>query len=148
MKYSTLFLLLLSLAGVAAADPAEELLAAAKEEQEAFKEGDCAKVESMLAEDITFFANTRKMSREQIGKFCRSLKRTFGAGREPIEDTITPFPLDDDLGYTVRDFRWEDKNNQVVHEVVTKLWERSDGGWKIIHFQSTVMPESGERPGH
>ena len=114
-------------------------------EQQAFKDGDCEKVESMLADDVTFFANNRKMTREQVGNFCRSIKRPFGAGRDPIEDTITPFLLTENLGYTVRDFRWHNENERVIHEVVTKIWAKEEDGWKMIHFQSTVLPEKGEQ---
>ena len=121
--------------------PSNELLSVVKEEQGAFEQGDCDKVESMIAQDVTFYANGRKMNREQVGKFCRSIKRPFGAGRAPIEDTVTPYLIDENLGYTIRDFRWQDENQRVVHEVVTKIWSKGENGWKMIHFQSTVMPE-------
>jgi len=124
----------------------DELLAVVLEEQKAFEEGDCDKVESLISEEVTFYANTRKMSRERVGNFCRSIKRPFGAGRSPVEDTITPYRISDKLGYTVRDFRWQDENNRVVHEVVTKIWRKGENGWKMIHFHSTVMPEKEKRP--
>jgi hypothetical protein len=114
-------------------------------EQQAFEEGDCDKVESMLAEDLTFYANGRRMSREQVGNFCRTIKRPFGAGRAPIEDTTTPYLVSERLGYTVRDFRWHDENGRVMREGVTKIWSRGDQGWQIMHFQSTVVPERGKK---
>ena len=129
----------------AAAHSSEELLAVVMAEQEAFKDGDCDKVESMLAEDVTFYANGRRMSREQVGKFCRTIKRPFGAGRAPIEDTTTPYLISEDLGYTVRDFSWHDKDERVMREVVTKIWARGEQGWQIIHFQSTVVPDRGKK---
>ena len=132
---------LLSLLFAEPASPSGELLAVVTEEQSAFEEGDCDKVESMIAEDVTFYANSRKMSRAQVGNFCRSIKRPFGAGRAPIEDTITPYLIGENLGYTIRDFRWQDENERVVHEVVTKIWSKGENGWEMIHFQSTVMPE-------
>ena len=141
MKYSLLSLGLFSFLICAAAKSSDELLAIVQEEQKAFEEGDCQKVESMMVEEITFYANGRKMSREQIGRFCRSIKRPFGAGRAPIEDTITPYLVNENLGFTVRDFRWHDESELVVHEVVTKIWKKSEGRWKMIHFQSTVVPE-------
>ena len=93
MNYPGLLIGLLLLLVSAAAHSSDELLAVVEEEQQAFKDGDCDKVESMLAEDVTFYANSRKMTREQVGNFCRSIKRPFGAGRDPIEDTITPYLL-------------------------------------------------------
>lgn len=132
---------LLAVFSMAEADVSNDVLAAAEEEQAAFKEGDCDKAVTLIDKDITFYANGRKMSHEQIGNFCRAIKRPFGDGRDPIEDTITPYEISENLGYTVRDFRWADKNGQVVHEVVTKIWQKKEGGWKMIHFQSTVQPE-------
>ena len=145
MKNSKALLSLILLVLAATANSSDELLAVVMEEQDAFKEGDCEKVESLMAEDITFYANSRKMSREQVGRFCRSIKRPFGAGRDSIEDTITPHRISETLGYTVRDFRWYDKNEKIVHEVVTKIWHKDDSGWKMIHFQSTVMPEEEKK---
>lgn len=144
MKNSITVLGLFLLLYAAVAYSSEELLAVVMAEQEAFEEGDCDKVESMLAEDLTFYANGRRMSREQVGKFCRTIKRPFGAGRDPIEDTTTPYMVSEDLGYTVRDFRWQAENGRIVHEVVTKIWSRGEQGWQIIHFQSTVVPERGK----
>lgn len=145
MNNSTASISLILLLFSAAANSSDELLAVVTEEQDAFKEGNCEKVESLMAEDITFYANSRKMSREQVGRFCRSIKRPFGSGRDSIEDTITPHRISETLGYTVRDFRWYDKNENVVHEVVTKIWRKDDSGWKMIHFQSTVMPEEEKK---
>jgi len=125
----------------ASAHSSEELLAVALEEQDAFKEGDCDKVESLIAKEVSFYANSRRMSREQVVNFCWSIKRPFGAGRAPISDTITPYRIGETHGYTVRDFKWHDENERVVHEVVTKIWSKDEDGWKMIHFQSTVIPE-------
>ncbi len=134
-------LILLLLAALA--HSSDELLAVAEEEQEAFREGDCDRVLSLMAEDITFYTNSRKMSREQIGKFCRLMKRPFGAGRAPISDTITPYKVSETLGYTVRELRFHDKDERVVQETVTKIWSKGDDGWKMIHFQATVLPQRG-----
>ena len=120
----------------------DELLTAVLTEQQAFKSGDCDTVIAMMASDITFYANTRKMSREQVDDFCRKIKRPFGAGRDPISDTVTPHLVQPGLGYTVRDFSWHDADGAVVNEVVTKLCSKASGRWQIIHFQSTVLPQS------
>ena len=42
----------------------------------------------------------------------------------------------------MRDFSWHDADGAVVNEVVTKLWSKASGRWQIIHFQSTVLPQS------
>jgi len=123
------------------AQSSDELLAVAMEEQKAFKEGDCNKIESLIDTEVTFYVNGRRMTHEQVGSFCRAIKRPFGSGRSPIEDTITPYRISETLGYTVRDFRWTNADKLVIHEVVTKIWLKGEDGWKIIHFQSTVMPE-------
>ena len=121
--------------------PADDLLAVALAEQEAFKEGDCNKVASLVDEEVTFYANSRKMSHDQVVNFCKMIKRPFGAGRSPIKDIVTPYRLSANLGYTVRDFTWVDSNEQVMHEIVTKIWQKKAGSWKMIHFQSTVLPD-------
>ncbi len=146
MKYSALSVVLLLTPITAIAETADEILAAVQEEQAAFKDGDCDRVESMISEEVTFYANGRRMSHAQVGKFCRSIPRPFGAGRSPIEDLTTPYVINDELGYTVRDFKWHDKDERVVHEVVTKIWAKGEEGWKIIHFQSTVVPAKGSAP--
>ena len=140
MKYLTLPLVLFSGSLIAATDTTSEIMSAVEEEQQAFESGNCDKVESMMSKDITFYANGRKMTHEQVGKFCRSIPRPFGAGRSPIDDTTNAYKIDENLGYTIRDFKWHDKDERVVHEVVTKIWAKGDHGWKIIHFQSTVLP--------
>ena len=84
------------------------------------------------------------MSRDQVTNFCRSIPRPFGDGRAPIEDTITPYVISDSAGYTVRDFRWTDASGEVQHEVVTKIWQKIGGTWRMVHFQATVLPESGD----
>jgi hypothetical protein len=141
MKRSVLIVGLLTVLIAVDARSSDELLAVAMEEQKAFSGGDCDKIESLMDKEITFYANGRRMTHEQVGNFCRAIKRPFGSGRSPIEDKITPFRVSETLGYTVRDFRWENRDNEVVHEVVTKIWRKSEDGWKMIHFQSTVQSE-------
>lgn len=138
-----LLLLFCLLPTVIAAEPlsSNDLLAAVLEEQKAFKDGDCDKVASFIDENVTFYANSRKMSRNQVVNFCKVIERPFGAGRDPIQDTVTPYRVSAEIGYTVRDFKWADSNDQVVHEIVTKIWQMKKGHWKMIHFQSTVLPK-------
>lgn len=141
MKKYILILGLLPALVVAETQSFDDLLAAAKGEQEAFKKGDCDRVAAAIDVAATFYMNGRKSNREQVVTFCRNIKRPFGAGRSPIEDVLTPYKINDSLGYTVRDFRWENADNQIMHEVVTKIWRRTEGVWRVIHFQSTVVPE-------
>ena len=140
MRKLALLLIVLPPTLAAETNTAEELMAVVLQEQQAFKSGDCEALESMLDPDITFYANGRRMSRDQVAEFCRSIPRPFGDGRLPTEDVITPHVISEDLGYTVRDFRWTNANGQGMHEVVTKIWQRVDGVWTMIHFQSTVLP--------
>ena len=114
------------------AQSSDELLAVALEQQNAFKEGDCNKIESLMDKEVTFYANGRRMTHEQVGNFCKTIKRPFGSGRPPINDTTTPYRISETLGYTVRDFRWTNSDDQVIHEIVTKIWLKSEGSWKII----------------
>ena len=141
MKKFAIAIGLLSITFSAGVQASDELLAVVKEEQQAFKDGDCDHVDSILDPDVVFYMNTRPANAEQVSRFCRTIKRPFGAGRGPIDDKLEAFQTSEDSGYTVRVFRWYDKNEQVVSEIVTKIWKKKEDGWKIVHFQSTVMPE-------
>jgi hypothetical protein len=94
----------------------------------------------MVVEEVTFYANGQRMSPAQVGECCRTAKRPFGAGRALIEDTTTPYLVSENLGYTVRNFRWHDKNERVMREVVSKIWSKGDHGWQIVHLQATLLP--------
>ena len=56
----------------AAAHSSEELLAVVMAEQEAFKDGDCDKVESMLAEDVP--PNRMERAKTELGSFLDRLE--------------------------------------------------------------------------
>ena len=138
--------LALTLIAPTALGSTDELLQAVMIEQQAFEDGECDKLLTILDEDVTFYANGQRWSHAQVGKFCRNIKRPFGAGRAPIEDTVTPYLVTPEHGYTVRNFLWEDAQDNKMREVVTKVWRKQDGEWNILHFQSTVVPERPRKP--
>ncbi len=108
---------------------------AALKEQQAFKEGDCDTVLSLMEEEITFLANGRRVpSKEVVGKFCNSLKRPF----KPAEvDELVIYPLTENSGYSIRSFEYTVDEKKTM-EFVTKIWRRTEGIWKITHLHSTV----------
>ena len=112
-------------------------------EQEAFVEGDCDGLLAMLHEDVSFDVNGRKMPRAAVGEFCTRIPRPFPGAAE-VETSIEPVGAG--AGYVVKVMSFPGTPKV---EVVTKIWKRGNDGWKIVHFQSTVMPPrgpSGPRP--
>jgi ketosteroid isomerase-like protein len=109
---------------------------ASMQEQNAFKKGECAKVLNLMASDITFLANGRKVpSKVVIGKFCNSLPRPFKAA---LFDTLVIYPLRVDSGYTIRTLEYPKDETAKMQEFVTKIWRKTHTGWQISHLHSTV----------
>lgn len=101
-------------------------------EQEAFVEGNCEDLLDMLADDISFYANGREMTKEAAGTFCRRIPRPFpGTG----EVRVRIQPVSRDAGYVVKTMTFPGTSRI---EVVTKFWRKGAEGWKMEHFQSTV----------
>lgn len=110
----------------------EQLTEVDRAEQEAFVEGDCEELLDLLADDISFHLNGRKLTKDAVGNFCRRVPRPFpetGEKRTRIE-VLSP-----DAGYVVRTM---DFPGTPRVEVVTKIWRKRADGWKMVHFQSTV----------
>lgn len=105
-------------------------------EQDAFKNGDCDIVMSLMDENITFHANGRSSPpKSVIERFCQNIPRPFG---ELNKESLTVHPLNKDAAYVIRTLEY-DKNEEVkVMETVTKIWNRIDGKWKMVHLHSTV----------
>ncbi|MAM28450.1 MAG: hypothetical protein CMC13_05445 [Flavobacteriaceae bacterium] len=140
-QYITI-LLLLTIVGSAFAQKSADLsikteieLAVAKE-QNAFKNGDCDTVLSMMDDDITFLANGNKVpSKQVIGTFCNSMPRPF---KTPLSDNIEVFPLTNTSAYTIRTLEFSKDDTTNIQELVTKIWKKTDGIWKITHLHSTA----------
>ena len=101
-------------------------------EQEAFVAGNCEELLDLLADDISFYANGREMTKEAVGIFCRRISRPFpGTGEERTRvQAVSP-----DAGYVVKTMTFPGTSRI---EVVTKIWRKGADGWKMEHFQSTV----------
>ncbi len=122
----------------------EELAAVNEGEQRAFLEGECDALVEMLAEEVTFFINGRQMTREDVGTFCRHIPRPFSRDGE-VDTTIEA--VGEDAGYVIKVTTFPGTPKV---KVVTKVWQRGEDGWKMVHFQSTVLPPKGPpggRPG-
>ena len=114
-----------------------EIQAVTEKEEQAFKVGDCETLMSLMADNITFYANGRPSPpRNRIRDFCENIPRPFA---DLASANLTVNPLSAHAGYVVRT-RAFDKNEQIrVHEIVTKIWNRIDGEWKMVHLHSTVQ---------
>jgi ketosteroid isomerase-like protein len=117
-------------------DIKSEIREAVDLEQNAFKEGNCKQVLDLMDDEITFLANGRKVnSKKIIGKFCNSIPRPF---KKPISDTLIIYPLTNESGYTIRALVYPKDDKTKMQEYVTKIWKKTNGGWKITHLHSTV----------
>ena len=97
-----------------------------------FVAGNCEELLDLLADDISFYANGREMTKDAVGVFCRRIPRPFpGAGEERTRVQV----VGPDAGYVVKTMTFPGTSRA---EVVTKIWRKSADGWKMEHFQSTV----------
>ena len=101
-------------------------------EQEAFAAGRCEELLDLLAEDISFYANGRPMTKEAVGAFCERIPRPLpGSGEQETRvRAVSP-----DAGYVIKTMTFPGTSRV---EVVTKIWSRGVDGWKLEHFHSTV----------
>jgi len=114
----------------------KELEKAALKEQSAFKNGDCDTVLAMMADDITFLANGRRVpSKQVIAKFCNAMPRPF---KTPTKDQLEYHVVSEDTGYTIRTLNYPFDDEHRMEEHVTKIWHKVNGEWKIQHLHSTV----------
>ncbi|WP_410484688.1 nuclear transport factor 2 family protein [Spongiivirga sp. MCCC 1A20706] len=114
----------------------KEVQKASELESKFFVNGDCEKVVDLMADDITFHANGKKVpSKEMILTFCKKVRRPF---KKPISINIDYHVLSENTAYTIRTM--DLGKNQIISqkETVTKIWKKYDDGWKITHLHSTV----------
>jgi ketosteroid isomerase-like protein len=105
-------------------------------EQGAFKDGDCETVLNLMHDDITFYANGRSApSKNVIKKFCEDIPRPF---KGLSTGNLTVYPLTSNSAYVVRTLEFEKNEKILVREIVTKIWNRFNGEWKMVHLHSTV----------
>ena len=112
-------------------------------EQEAFKNGDCDTVMSLMADNITFHANGRPSPpKNVIERFCQTIPRPFA---QMSKGNLTVHPLNQDAAYVIRTLEYEKNEEVKISETVTKIWNRIDGKWKMVHLQSTIkeIPKKG-----
>lgn len=139
MRSSILWLICVCLSGAPAFAGQPEFEAAHQEltemnrlEQEAFVAGNCGELLDLLADDISFYANGREMTKDAVGIFCGRIPRPFPATGEArtLVQAVSP-----DAGYVVKTMTFPGTSRV---EVVTKIWRKGADGWKMEHFQSTV----------
>ncbi len=113
-----------------------------QQEQKAFIEGDCETVASFYSEEATRYLNGKPIiSQEEAKEFCNKIPRPFSAkgARPRISDNY--YVLSENAAYFIRTIDFEPANEDspaYKREVVTKVWSRTDSGWKIVHFHSSV----------
>lgn len=115
----------------------EEIKRITQAEIDAFRLGDCDTAVDFMDENITFYGNGRKVpSKEIIKKFCFSLTRPF---EKPSSIDTQYYPLTENSAYVVRMMEFAKDDKVYKKEVVTKVWKKGHGGWKIMHLHSTIQ---------
>ncbi|NMM47814.1 nuclear transport factor 2 family protein [Marinigracilibium pacificum] len=105
-------------------------------EQEAFKNGDCETVMELMSDNITFYANgTPSPPKAMIEKFCNNIPRPFP---ELNDGDLKIYPLSSNSAYSVKTLEYHKDENTRIRKIVTKIWNRIEGNWKMAHLQSTV----------
>ncbi len=112
-----------------------------RQEQEAFIKGDCDKVASFYSDEATRYLNGRLTSPEEGREFCNKIPRPFTREGQPPKITDNFYVLSDNAAHFVRTIDFEPTDNEspaFKREVVTKVWEKLNDEWKIVHFHSSV----------
>lgn len=119
-----------------------------RQEQNAFIEGDCEKVVSFYSDEATIYANGRRIdSLQAFRKFCSMIPRPFRDEGEPSNISDSFHVLSENAAHFVRTINFQPSNDDPRSfrgEVVTKVWSRTNDGWKIVHLHSSVHPVSDE----
>jgi SnoaL-like domain len=106
-------------------------------EQNAFINGSCDELMTLMDESITFIINGRKApSKGFIKNMCQKMPRPFG---KPALSNTKIYVLSKDSGYVVKMMELA-KDDGVIYkkEVITKIWRKTIDGWKMAHLHSTV----------
>lgn len=107
-----------------------------RQEQMAFKNGDCEMLVSLMSDDIQFYANGRKApSKQVIQRFCENIQRPFN---DPAEKKVTIHVLSPTSAYLINEMTIPKEDGSVQSEYVTKIWKKESTGWKMTHLHSTV----------
>lgn len=119
-----------------------EIEARHRQEQKAFIEGDCEKVISFYDPNATFFTRGRRiLSLNVVQDFCSRIPRPFTSpddDKPNIDERF--FILSETAAYSVKTIDFEHKEEDAFvskREMVTKVWAKTLGQWKIVHFHSS-----------
>jgi hypothetical protein len=115
-----------------------ELISVSAKEQEAFKRGDCETVKMSFDDNAQVYLNGKKVpSVEMLYNFCKSVPRPFS---KPGENKLYAYAISNSTGYTVRILDLEDKDSlgNYTREVITKVFNKIDDKWKIVHMNSSI----------
>lgn len=119
-----------------------------RREQNAFIEGDCNTVVSFYSDEATIYRDGRRVEdMSDTLEFCRNLPRPFTrvGGQPEISDSF--YVLSENAVHFVRTIDFaptSDESPAFKREVITKVWEKLNGEWKIVHFHSSVHSVSDE----
>jgi imidazolonepropionase-like amidohydrolase/ketosteroid isomerase-like protein len=119
-----------------------------RREQKAFVEGDCETVVSFYSDEATIYRGGRRVDDlSEALEFCRKLPRPFTREGEPPEISDRFYVLSGNAAHFVRTIDFApvaEESPAFKREVVTKVWLKTNDGWKIVHFHSSTHTVSND----
>jgi ketosteroid isomerase-like protein len=119
-----------------------------RREQKAFVEGDCETVVSFYSDEATIYRGGRRVDDlSEALEFCRKLPRPFTREGEPPEISDRFYVLSGNAAHFVRTIDFApvaEESPAFKREVVTKVWLKTNDGWKIVHFHSSTQTVSND----
>lgn len=111
-------------------------------EVQRFESRDCAAVVAFYGDQEPLFVVSGRQAmprRADLEAACPGIVSRIpdGASRPVASQRV--YALGPDSGYSVTQFRIRrGPNGERVSQFVTKVWERSDSGWRIVHVHESV----------
>ena len=122
---------------------AAEIEARLRSEIARFEGKDCTVIAALYGDrEPLFVVGGRTMARRaDLEAACPGLVSRIpdGASRPVASEAI--YALGPESGYSVTEFRVRmGPNGEPVPQFVTKIWQKSNTGWRIVHVHESVAP--------
>jgi len=143
MKIQVLFMLMLLLGAITTVYGQDgnsesvkaKIMELSKIEIDAFRNGECETMLNLFDDNISFYANGKKASKEMVLGFCKQIPRPF---EKPSHLDTEYIPISSTSAYVIRIMDFSKDGIVYKKEIVTKIWVKGINGWKIVHLHSTI----------
>jgi len=113
-----------------------EIMEQSKKEMLAFKDGDCDTLGALFDENASLYLNGRKApGKMALIKFCENIQRPF---EKPSKMDMEYIPINESSAFVIRTMEFSKDGEIYKKEIVTKIWQKKNNCWKIIHLHSTI----------